>query len=183
MANRQTIIKLRRDIINNYASHPNHVPERGEVCIVDPTATSPWARAINLRFKIGDGHTAWKDLPFIDEEMQSVLCGYYVKGHFYLDSAHTKEVTKFDWRMIYIDLVKGIIYYYDKENHVLKANTMEIPDATASQPGIMKLYQKFGQNTDGTMSQKAITDAFNAIALTADEADEESFYLSKPKMN
>lgn len=92
----KTTIKLRRDTINNYASHPNHIPLAGEVCIVEPTATSPWARAQNIRFKVGDGQTAWKDLKFIDEEMQSVLPGYYDNGHFYLDINHTQEVIDFD---------------------------------------------------------------------------------------
>ena len=37
----KTTIKLRRDTVNNYASHGTHIPMKGEVCIVDPTATSP----------------------------------------------------------------------------------------------------------------------------------------------
>lgn len=37
----KTTIALRRDTINNYAAHSTHIPYKGEVCIVDPTATSP----------------------------------------------------------------------------------------------------------------------------------------------
>lgn len=52
-----TTIKLRRDTINNYASYPNHIPLKGEICIVDPTASTPWAQSKNIRIKIGDGVT------------------------------------------------------------------------------------------------------------------------------
>jgi hypothetical protein len=33
-----------------------------------------------------------------------------------------------------------------------------IPTATATVPGVMKLYDTVGQNSDGTMTQKAISD-------------------------
>jgi len=62
MAELKATIRLRRDTINNYASHGSHVPLKGEVCIVDPTATSPWAVAKNIRIKIGDGVKTFNQL-------------------------------------------------------------------------------------------------------------------------
>ena len=72
----KTTIKLRRDTVNNYASHGTHVPMKGEVCIVDPTATSPWSSTKNIRFKIGDGKTSFNNLPYVDEENYSVRRAY-----------------------------------------------------------------------------------------------------------
>jgi hypothetical protein len=47
-----------------------------------------------------------------------------------------------------------------------------LPTATATIPGVMKLYNTIGQNTDGTMTQKAITDELDdkvEIELNMDE--------------
>lgn len=82
--------------------------------------------------------------------------------------------------MLYIDLHKGVIYYYDKDSDELIANVVEVAGASDVQPGIMKLYQTHGQNTDGTMSQKAITDAISAIDLEVSGDDPEAFGLAKP---
>lgn len=82
--------------------------------------------------------------------------------------------------MLYVDLHKGIIYYYDKDQEKLIASVTEIANASDATPGIMKLYQTHGQNTDGTMSQKAITDAISAIKLSVNKEDPELFALEKP---
>ena len=44
----------------------------------------------------------------------------------------------------------------------------------------MKLYQTSGNNTDGTMSQKVITEGVNAIKLELDEQDKECLVLDLP---
>ena len=82
--------------------------------------------------------------------------------------------------MLYIDLHKGVIYYYDKDKDSLIANVVEVATASDVQPGILKLYQTHGQNTDGTMSQKAITDAIDGINLSVDSVDQEALILEKP---
>ena len=149
----KTTIKLRRDTINKYAAHPNHIPLKGEVCIVDPTATSPWAKAKAIRFKIGDGETTWANLKFYDEQNSSVLCGYYYNDIFYIDINHTQEVEELNSETLYVDLHEGVIYYYDGVE--LKVNTAKVPNASATKPGIMKLYEKLGYNEDGTITLAA----------------------------
>ena len=176
-----TTIKLRRDTINNYASYPNHIPLKGEICIVDPTASTPWTQSKNIRIKIGDGVTTWSNLKFYDEQNSSVLCGYYYNGGFYQDLSHTIEIEDLNFKTLYVDLHQGIIYYYDGVE--LKANVVTIPNASALQPGIMKLYQTLGSNTDGTMSQKAITDAISSIRLAVDPTDSEAFGLLTPSVD
>lgn len=174
----KTTIKLRRDTVNNYASHGNHIPLKGEVCIVDPTGTAPWAKTRNIRIKIGDGIKTWNQLSFLDQENPSLVRGYYFNNKFYLDDEHTEELEDFEFNLLYLDLHKGIIYYYDGEH--LVANTVEVASASDERPGIMKLYQTYGQNTDGTMSQRAITSAIDDIELVVDEIDQETLRLAKP---
>lgn len=177
----KTTIKLRRDTVNNYASHSNHVPLKGEVCIVDPTATAPWATAKNIRIKIGDGTTKWSDLPWLDQENSAIERGYYEDGKFYLDAGHTKQVEP-ETGSLYLDLHEGIIYYYDDAKNVLTANKVVIPDASAERAGIVRLYTSLGYNEDGTMTQKAITEAIDAIQLVVDEQEPETIFLAKPQV-
>lgn len=175
----KTTIKLRRDTINNYASHGTHIPLKGEVCIVDPTATASWAKSKNIRIKIGDGVKSFNDLPYLDEENYSVKRGYYSEGNIYEDITHEKKIEP-SVDTLYIDLHSGNIYYYDEVDSSLKANKVAIPTASATEPGIMKLYDSLGSNEDGTMTQKAITDAIDEIMLVVDEDDEEELRLVKP---
>lgn len=79
-----------------------------------------------------------------------------------------------------MDLHEGIIYYFDGEK--LLPNVSKIATADEDTPGIMKLYTKLGYNEDGTMSQKAITDAINAINLEVSSTDNELFELVKPSV-
>lgn len=177
----KTVIKLRRDIINNYASVSNKIPGKGEVCIVDPTATSPWANRKAIRIKIGDGVTSFSNLPYIDQQNSSIFTGFYKDGNFYFDVNCTElyEVDDEDFSTkLFIDLREGKLYFHDGEKFV--CNNDSIPTATDTTPGIMKLYQTHGQNTDGAMSQKAVTDAISAIKLVVDESDTELFKLEKP---
>ena len=53
-------------------------------------------------------------------------------------------------------------------------------EATAKLAGTMKLYQAHGENTDGAMSQKVVTEGVNSIALTLDNTDEECLVLDLP---
>ena len=53
----------------------------------------------------------------------------------------------------------------------------DVPEATDEVAGIMKLYKKGGQNIDGTITQKAITDGFNSIKLKTDYKDRECLVL------
>ena len=63
------------------------------------------------------------------------------------------------------------MYHYDGEKFVEVG--IKIPTATSSTPGVLKLYNGVGQNTDGTMTQKAITDELNSkVELILDEEEE-----------
>ena len=55
-----------------------------------------------------------------------------------------------------------------------------LPTATENIAGIAKLYQNGGQNTDGAISQKAVTDGVQAISLAIDETDSECLVLELP---
>jgi hypothetical protein len=50
-------------------------------------------------------------------------------------------------------------------------------DTTA---GIMKLYETSGKNTDGTMTQKAITEGIDEVEFSIDSLDSECLVLNKP---
>ena len=57
---------------------------------------------------------------------------------------------------IYIEDSTRKIYFFDGTNYI---NIQEsLVTATAQTPGVVKLYGEIGQNVDGTMTQKAITD-------------------------
>lgn len=167
----KTVIKLRRDSLSNYASVGTHVPLVGEVCLVDTLSRG-------LRMKIGDGVNTFLNLPWVDEDNPSIILGYLNNGHFYKDLQHTQEISDFFTNIIYIDIPSSVIYYYDGES--LQASKVNLPNASASVPGVLKLYTTHGQNEDGTMTQKAITNAIDDIYLTVD-SDEEGNYLDLNK--
>lgn len=146
------IIQLRRDNDYNFAPINNtFVPANGEVVLID-TATE------GLRAKVGDGSTVLGALEFIDSHYRNAaIQGYYdtISGNFYIDNSKTTLLVPQNDK-IYIDSEAGKIYYYDGSHYVnIESN---FSTATASQPGILKLYNTTGQNVDGTMTQKAITD-------------------------
>ena len=53
-----------------------------------------------------------------------------------------------------------------------------IPSASPTVAGIMKLYDDSGYNTDGTITQRKITEGFNSVDFKISEDDEECFELS-----
>lgn len=171
-----TQIKLRRDSENNYlAKGASFVPLKGEVCLVDTNQQK-------LRAKVGDGVTSWLDLPYSDEylleEIESVvLNGYYLNEKFYTDSTYTVELEK-SASKIYIDKNSNVLYHYDGAKFISVNETL--PTASDSTAGIMKLYQTGGQNTDGAMSQLAVTDGVQSIHFAADQTDEECLVLDLP---
>lgn len=181
MADKQrllTTICLRRDTLINFANHASHVPQAGEVCLVDTLSRG-------TRIKIGDGTTTFALLPWYDQDCPSVILGYYYNGEFYKDVNHTTKIPigteddEFSSNTIYIDIPSSKIYYWSGTE--LKESTVTIPTADADRPGIMKLHQTYGQATDGTMSQKAITDAISEIVFGVDKTDEETtLILKKP---
>lgn len=143
----QTRIKLKRDNSFNYSS--TFVPLKGEYCLVDTENSG-------LRIKCGDGVTTWGELEFIDDIL---ITGYFLDGNFYSDTEKITESTK-NINRIYIDLATAKLYVYNGTSFVLVGGT-DTPLATSEISGTVKLYNTIGANTDGTMTQYAITSALS----------------------
>lgn len=163
-----TTIKLRRDNDYNYNKvADSFIPLKGEPVLVD-------TEQYGLRFKIGDGVTSYGALVYADENNNIVLLGYYLNGKFYTDSTYTVELEKSE-NKLYIDKNARAVYIWNGENYIPLS-----PEATETVAGMMKLYQTSGDNTDGTMSQKVITEGVNAIKFELDEQDKECLVLDLP---
>ena len=150
-------IALRRDNDYNYKKIENtFVPSNGEVCLID-------VAGYGLRMKVGDGTSVLAQLPYTDETILNniyslIVKGYLYQNEFYSDIEHTKPLEKIIGR-IYIEAINGKLYTFNGTNY--ETQTGSIPNATATVSGTVKLYDQIGQNTDGTMTQKAITDELN----------------------
>jgi len=126
------------------------------------------------RMKIGDGINNYIDLPYFGGEVndQLVIEGYYdsVTQSFYdkpLDDPTKQKLT--EWlTKLYKDLPTGNVYYFKAIGRFTILNTN------------VKLYTIHGQNTDGAMTQKAVTDAIDEINFTMNEEDSECLVLNKP---
>jgi hypothetical protein len=150
-------IALRRDNDYNYKKIENtFIPENGEVCFVD-------VAGYGLRTKVGDGVSTFAQLPYADETiLQSIdsliVKGYFYQGNFYYDATHTTLLGGMIGR-IYIDAVSSKIYTYNGVGYETPSGSL--PNATAELAGAVKLYDTTGQNDDGTMTQRAITNELN----------------------
>lgn len=141
----QAVIKLRRDNDYNYQKNGDKfIPANGEVCLVDTARKG-------LCAVIGDGKTTFNKLEYVNNIFEY---GYFFEGKWYKDQEHTEEV-QLNENKIYID--RGILYYFDGKS-LQQISSGELPTASAEIAGVMKLYSTIGANTDGTMTQKAITD-------------------------
>ena len=160
-----TIIRLRRDNQNNYDKVKDiFIPANGELCLVDTIRDG-------LRVVCGDGQTTFGNLKYVDE---FIIKGYYSDGKFYQDKDLTIELPA-QTNKIYICIKSThTLYIYDglAYQQISGAGNTALPNATANIAGIMKLYDTVGTNTDGTMTQKAITDELKEkieIDLNKDE--------------
>ena len=150
-------LALRRDNDYNYKKIENtFVPINGEVCLVD-------VAGYGLRAKVGDGKSTFKQLPYTDEAMLKninslIVKGYFYQGKFYADASHTELMQDIVGRL-YIDAVSSKLYTYNGVNYETPNGGM--PNATAEIAGAMKLYDQLGQNIDGTMTQRSITNELN----------------------
>ena len=161
MAN--AIIRLRRDNDFNYAKIKDRfIPANGELCLVDTARDG-------LRVVCGDGKTPFGQLKYMGE---IIVQGYYAEGVFYADSTHTLVMTPSPIN-IYISLDTHMVYYFDGINYHTIGAGGNVQIATDITPGVMKLYNTIGSNTDGTMTQKAITDELDDKVEVVVNADEE----------
>lgn len=76
---------------------------------------------------------------------------------------------------IYLNIPDNTLYFYDEDGYNV-INTQ--PPATTDIAGIMKLYETIGENTDGTMTQKAITEEINSKFSTSVEEGNELLIFS-----
>ena len=143
-----TRIQIKRDNDFNYAAHPDFLPLKGEICLVDTAANG-------LRVKVGDGVTLFADLdwyyPLDAMSTTKLNLGYYSNGNFYKDAAHTQLIIP-DEDDLYIDKLDNIVYFFDGDtnNYVCASSKIEL--ATEETPGIVKLYKETGENEDGSMT-------------------------------
>ena len=156
-----SIVRLRRDNDFNYEKiKDKFVPQKGEICLVDTARDG-------LRAVCGDGKSVFGQLEFVGDLIQK---GYFKDGEFYKDNTFTNKIPA-KTIAVYIDLATSQLFHFNGNNF---EEIGKIATATAKIPGIMKLYDTTGVNTDGTMTQKAITDELNTkVELTLSKDDEE----------
>ena len=159
-------IRLRRDNDYNYAKiKDTFIPANGEICLVDTARNG-------LRAVCGDGTTPFGQLEFLNDFIKK---GYYGDGKFYADAAQANELIGSEINL-YIDLKTSQLYYFDGEK--FEAVGYNLPVASDQVAGIVKLYSTPGENTDGTMTQKAITKELNEKVEVDVDAEEELLILS-----
>lgn len=163
------IIRLRRDNDYNYdLIKDTFIPANGEVCLIDTARKG-------LRAKVGDGKTVFAQLEYTDTQIYSaidsiVIRGYYKDGEFYADSLYSNKLTPVT-TSFYINITGNNIYTYD--GTTFQELGGQVSTASSATAGIMKLYGEIGQNVDGTITQKAITDELNEkIEVQIDEETE-----------
>lgn len=163
-----TTIQLRRATEAQWkAIKDSFIPAAGEPCVtLDGDNVG--------QIKIGNGVTPWGALTYICDNNNVILLGYYLNGKFYTDSTYTVEVEKSESKL-YIDKNAHSVYIWNGENYIPPS-----PQATETIAGMMKLYQTSGNNTDGTMSQKVITEGVNTIKFELDGQDKECLVLNLP---
>lgn len=143
-------------------------PKANDICIVD-------VPGYGIRVKIGDGVSAFADLPYVDEYISKnvdsiIIRGYFYNGQFYADALHVELLEAVVGR-IYIDAVSSRLYTYDGVKYEVYKTSL--PNATAEIAGVVKLYDTLGQNVDGTMTQKAITNELDdKVEMKVDRAEE-----------
>lgn len=117
------IFRLRRDNDYNYAKVENKfIPANGEVCLVDTARNG-------LRAKIGDGISTFASLPFADTDIASniIVRGYIYENQFYSDANFTYVIEP-SVNKIYIDALRGTVYYYHEGKYI--AITQTVPAAS-----------------------------------------------------
>lgn len=140
-------VALRRDNYFNYKA--DFVPQNGEICLVDTARDG-------LRVVCGDGKTKFESLEYVDN---FIVKGFFVDDAFYEDKSGTVPIAGAVHKL-YIDMTTQQMFVFDGEKYI-SAGGKQIANATSEIPGIMKLYDTLGQNTDGTITQRLFTDEIN----------------------
>lgn len=158
-------IRLRRDNESNFEKiKDTFIPLSGEVILVDTSKNG-------LRAKVGDGISTYAELQYTDTDIRDpVIHGYLKNGNFYKDITYSSLVNP-QINKIFIDDETTRLYFYDGSQYIPLQRTFTV--ATATEPGLVKLYSTTGQNTDGTMTQKAITDELDLRFKTEIDSENE----------
>ena len=161
------ILRLRRDNYFNYDTKPDFVPKSGEICLVDTARNG-------LRAKVGDGTTRYADLPFDFGNL--IWHGHFnAEGQFiYNEEGLSAEPSV---NAVYIDDFTWKAYCYDGKNKKF-VQLNKLANASSTEAGLVKLYDTTGQNADGTMTQKAITDELNKKVSDWQVIEEETLSLT-----
>lgn len=164
------VIQLRRDNDYNYKKVENSfIPANGEVVLVDTAKDG-------LRAKVGDGYSTFAQLQYTDADLRNtVLHGYFYQDNFYKDAIHSVLMNGMI-NKIYIDDTARKLYFFDGTRYITIQDTLVT--ATAQTPGVVKLYGTTGQNIDGTMTQKAITDELDLRYKASVDSDNELLVFS-----
>lgn len=157
-----SILKLRRDNDYNYQKvGDKFIPENGEVCLVDTSNKG-------LCAIIGDGQTTFNELEYVNTIFETVK---FINGKIYDINDNSIELTpNFNKLYINVDNINDL-YYYDGVDFIIINSQLQ--GASSKNAGIMKLYETIGKNTDGTITQKAITDELKSkMSASIDLEDE-----------
>ena len=158
------ILRLRRDNDYNYAKiKDTFIPANGEICLVD-TARS------GLRAVCGDGVSTFGQLEYIGESFQQAYWDHITET-FYYDKKLTQEITNKKENVLYLDIDSSQLYYYTGSG--FKLIEMNLPTASETVLGVLKLYNSTGDNIDGTMTQRAITEELDTKVELSLKEDEE----------
>lgn len=154
-----TVIKLRYDQDYNYQRVGNtFIPAKGEVCLVNTSNSG-------LRALVGDGQKTYNQLNYVD---YIFFKGYFDGKVFWKEEEFVNELEK-NINKIYIALnSNNDLYIYNGENYEKLYN---LPYANSKTAGVVKLYDEVGNNTDGSMTQRAITEELEKKVETSIEGE------------
>ena len=166
----QAVLKLRRDSENNF-NRSNIVLQEGEIALV----STPFQ---GTQIKIGNGQARFSELKY--DTLGLLARGFLANETTFNDN--TNHAIDHDEHILFLDLNNGFLYYWDSVNNkyqYVKQN--EVPAATSSVAGIMKLYDTVsGTNSDGAVTQSALNTAMRRIQVASqsvqfemDSVDEE----------
>lgn len=166
----EAVLQLRRDNDFNFNKiKDTFIPANGEVVLVDTAKDG-------LRAKVGNGYSTYAELNFTDADLRNaVLHGYLKDNVFYYDNIYSTPMAAMI-NKIYIDDSVYKIYYFDGTEYKNIQTTFSTANDIA--PGLVKLYSTTGQNTDGTMTQKAITDELDLRYKASINSDDELLIFS-----
>lgn len=159
-------ITLRRDQESKYdLVGGSFVPKHGEVCLVDTDKKG-------LCAVVGDGVSTFEQLKESGYVNNIFIVCYFYNGSFYADANHVNKLSGIE-NKIYVDKnnLSNCYYYLDNEFHKIGS---DIPAASVDVAGIMKLYDTEGNNIDGTMTQKIITEKLNEKVEAKIDKDNET---------